>query len=218
MGLSIAYQFAFRGTKTELLGRLKRLREEFRRLPVCSVEEIVEIEHASVAFGPEGRDIPFIQRQLGIAMLFTQLGTPVSNQGRESWRRHMDRIGRSGNGFSFCVDVDEGCEYFQVILGRLGRGRLWYGIRTTKTQYAKRFVESHLIVIRMLELCRDAGILRRVCDDGRYWETRDLAVLAERLNASEEMLKVVAAALTMGARIRVLDCRVAGNRHTASNN
>lgn len=213
MGLSIAYHFAFRGTKTELLGRLRRLREEFQRLPVCSVGEIVEIERASLAFGPEGRNVPFIQRQLGIAMLFTQIGTPVSNRSRESWRRHTDRIGRSGNGFSFCVDVEEGCEHFQLILGRLGRSRVWYGIRTTKTQYAKRFVESHLTVIRMLELCREAGILRNVSDDGRYWETRDLAVLAERLNASQEMFKTVAAALQAGARIHGFTCRVAGDRH-----
>lgn len=163
MGLSIAYHFEFQGTKDELMRRLKRLREEFQRLPVRSVGDIVE-------------------------------------------------IGRLGNGVSFLVDIKEGCEHFQVIMGRLGRGRTWHGVRTTKTQYAKRFVESHLTVIRMLELCQEVGILGRVSDDGHYWETRDLAVLAERLNASEEMLRVVAAALTTGARIRGLDCHVADSR------
>jgi hypothetical protein len=121
----------------------------------------------------------------------------------------MDRIVRSGNGVSLRVDVDQGCEHFHVLLGRLGRGRVWYGVRFTKTQYAERFVGAHLAVIRMLEMCDEAGILGRVRDEGRYWETRDLAVLAENLNASTEMLKAVAGALKIGAKQRGLDSRAA---------
>ena len=209
MGLSIAYHFEARGTKRDLHGKLAWLKDQFQKLPVGSVGDVVEIERAALPFGDDGRRARFEQKQLGLAMLFARLDVPTSNRKPEFWPDRMDRIVRSGNGLSLTVDVGEGCEYFHVLLGRLGRGRVWYGARCTKTQYAERFADAHLTVIRMLELCDQAGILRRVCDDGRYWETRDLAVLAENLNASTEMLKAVTSALKMGAKQRGLDSRAA---------
>lgn len=58
-----------------------------------------------------------------------------------------------------------------------------------------------------------AGILGRVRDEGRYWESRDLAMLAENLNASTETLKAVASALKMGATQRGLESRAAIERY-----
>ena len=47
MGLTVHYRFAFRGRKTELLRKLEGLRARFLDLPVRSVEEVVDISHAS---------------------------------------------------------------------------------------------------------------------------------------------------------------------------
>ena len=118
----------------------------------------------------------------------------------ESQRRRQERIARSGNGFSLRVDVGEGCEHFTVTLGRLGNGRLWRGARFTKTQYAEHFVDAHLAVVRMLDLCKEAGILKSVHDEGEFWETRDLAVLAKNINESTATIQAITGALRGPAR------------------
>ena len=114
-------------------------------------------------------------------------------------RRHEERIAQSGNGFSLYVDVGEGCETFEVMLGRFGNGKIWRGLRFTKTQYAEHFVSCHLAVIKMLDLCKEAGILKSVEDEGHYYETRSLEVLAENINYHTGMLKAISKALTAPA-------------------
>jgi len=109
-------------------------------------------------------------------------------------RRRTQKILRSGNGLSLKVDVGEGCERFAVMLGRFGKGRLWRGARFTKTQYATRFVACHLTVIRMLDICDEAGILESVRDEGQFWETRDLEELARNINLSTDLIRAAAGA------------------------
>ncbi len=108
------------------------------------------------------------------------------------WKRRKEKVLNSGNGLALKVDIGEGCEPFEVMLGRFGKGRLWKGARFTKTQYATRFVASHLTVIRMLDLCGEAGILESVTDEGRFYETRDLEELARNINASTDMIRAAA--------------------------
>lgn len=126
----------------------------------------------------------------------------LEHEAKAICRRRTERIARSGNGLTLKVDVGEGCERFTVTLGRLGNGRLWRGARFTKTQYAEHFVPTHLAVIRMLDLCKEAGILKSVNDEGHYWETRDLEVLAKNINASTDMVRAVAGMLADPARER----------------
>ena len=108
-------------------------------------------------------------------------------------RRRTQKILCSGNGLTLKVDVGEGCEWFVVMLGRFGKGRLWRGSRFTKTQYADHFVPCHLAVVRMLDLCNEAGILKSVRDEGRFYETRDIEELARNINASTDMIRAAAA-------------------------
>ncbi len=64
----------------------------------------------------------------------------------------------------------------------------------SKTQYADHFVPCHLAVVRMLDLCNEAGILKSVRDEGRYWETRDLEELARNINLSTDLIRAAAGA------------------------
>ena len=48
----------------------------------------------------------------------------------------------------------------------------------------------------MLDLCKEAGILKSVEDEGHYYETRSLEVLAENINAHTDSLRMIAKALT----------------------
>jgi len=117
------------------------------------------------------------------------------------WERRQERVLALGNGLYLGVDVGEGCEFFGVMLGRLGRGRLWRGVQFTKTQYAVPFLDCHLAVVRMLDLCRRAGILKEVDDEGGYWEARSAEELARNLNASTRMIKAVASVLKRAAEL-----------------
>ena len=119
---------------------------------------------------------------------------------------------RSGNGVTLDVDVGPGCEYFRVTLARLGTGRLWRGMRCTKTQYAEHFVDAHLAVISMLDLCSEAGVLKCVSDEGGYWETRDLDVLARNINASTDMIRMMSEAFKTVGHQRGLEVDSAVDR------
>ena len=110
-------------------------------------------------------------------------------------KRLQKRILHSGNGYSLPVEVGDGCEWFEINIGRIGNADKWRGSSFTKTQYAQDFVKSHLSVITMLDLCKDTGILNEVYDEGRYWETRDLKVLAEEINTSSLSIKALLEAL-----------------------
>ena len=125
-------------------------------------------------------------------------------QAEEGHKKLVERIAKSANGFCLKVNVDGGCDWFRVMLGRFGKSRLWHGAWFTKTQYAEHFVEAHLAVIKLLDLCKEAGILENVKDEGGYWESRDLEVLAKNINISTETIRSVAGALGDAARKRGL--------------
>ena len=101
----------------------------------------------------------------------------------------QSKILSSGNGYILPVDVGEGCEWFDIQIGRIGNSKEWRGYGFTKTQYAEDFVHCHLVVIKMLDLCKEAGILKSVSDEGNYWNTRDLKVLADEINNYTLLIK-----------------------------
>jgi len=101
----------------------------------------------------------------------------------------QSKILSSGNGFILPVDVGEGCDWFDIQIGRIGNSKKWRGGSFTKTQYAEDFVHSHLAVIKMLDLCKEAGILKSVSDEGNFWKTRDLKVLADEINNYTLLIK-----------------------------
>jgi hypothetical protein len=119
----------------------------------------------------------------------------LQNEANEICRRRHKRIAQSGNGLVLRVAVGEGCEDFTLMFGRLGNGRLWRGRGFTKTQYALHFVDAHLAVVRMLDLCKEAGILKSAHDEGQYFETRDLEVLAKNINLSTETIQAITRAM-----------------------
>ena len=85
----------------------------------------------------------------------------------------------------------EECDTTNLVLARYPGEEGWSGQGNTKTQYAVHFVESHLLVIAALDACKAAGILKEVEDEGGFWGTRDLKVLARNINASTDMIRRV---------------------------
>lgn len=202
MGLKIGYWFEFRGSKPELVGKIQELKARFQELPVTSVGDIVEIEHAHTTFDTNrGEKRPYLEALLGNSMALADFSTSMS---KRAFTDRVERVNETGNGLALTVDVGEGCEYFQILLGRFGEGETWYGGCTTKTQYAEHFIPCHLTVIAMLDLCKETGILKKATDDGEYWETRDLNVLGKNMNISTDRIRAIVAALKNSKEGRVL--------------
>jgi len=118
----------------------------------------------------------------------------LQEQARSVCRRREERIKREGNGVMLRVDVGEGCEYFVIMLGRFGESNLWRGVRYTKTQYAEHFVTCHTTVIKMLDLCKEAGILKSVHDEGGFYESRSMERLAKNINESTDTIRAITSA------------------------
>ena len=228
MGLTVNYDFEFRGGKRALMEKLAMLKARFKDLPVKAVSKVVEIEHASIEFGyGKYRGARLDQHELGFMMMCNYFEDSVANKAldkiinriggtvmveklspRERRRyfrlhaevseinkRRADRIKRSGNGLGLRVDVGAGCEYFTVMLGRMGNGNVWRGGRFTKTQYAEHFLTCHLAVIEMLDMCKETGILKSVYDEGDFWKSRDVEKLARNINSSTDKLRAISGML-----------------------
>jgi hypothetical protein len=189
---------AFKGTKQELTARLKKLRSQFTALPVASVGKILDIKRARIEFGyGKHKGSRYHECEFGLMMSFCRelfiSKHPVGSD--EAYDERVEAIKTSGNGIGFHVEVDPGCEYFTVMLGRYGDSDVWQGTGFTKTQYAKHFVDAHLAVVKMLDLCKEAGILASASDEGEFYEKRDLAILAKNINASTDLIRSITAGM-----------------------
>jgi hypothetical protein len=198
MGLTCHYQFSFKGTKRELLAILRKLREKFKTLPVGSVGEVLDLKRAHFEMGwGKYKGILQEEHRLGFMMSCMRefFVSKYPEESDEAWKERIAAIKKSGNGVGFHVGVDEGCEPFTVILARYGNSDVWQGWGFTKTQYAAHFVDAHLAVVKMLDLCKEAGILASASDEGEFYETRDLAVLAKNINASTDLIRSITAGM-----------------------
>ncbi|GAH70053.1 unnamed protein product, partial [marine sediment metagenome] len=62
----------------------------------------------------------------------------------------------------------------------------WHWSSFCKTQYAmqgglKHFLKCHLTVIKMLDFAKELCIVKRVSDDGEYWEKRSVQDLVKEI-------------------------------------
>jgi len=91
-------------------------------------------------------------------------------------------------GYGFIIDIGEGCAPMNIALTRLKGERIFKGKAFCKDRYAEDFIKCHLLIISILDICKEEGILKNVDDEGGYWNTRDLSILAENINASTMVL------------------------------
>ena len=69
-----------------------------------------------------------------------------------------------------------------------------------KTQYAEEFVQCHLLIIKLLDILKEKGFEVEVVDEGGYWETRDMKVLAKNLNESTSSILAIGDMIKSGAQ------------------
>ena len=172
MGTTIHYKMSFTGTKDALVERLKSLRKLFGERPVMSIGRLLDIRRAEIKQG-FGRLKGMRYHECELGMIMTFVKDIFEDQWKNKTLKYEEReqaIRESGNGIGFHVDVDRGCEYFRVMLGRLGESEHWRGQGFTKTCYARDFEKAHGAVLQMLRMCEETGILESVYDEAGQWE------------------------------------------------
>jgi hypothetical protein len=188
MGLTIHYTIDFKGTVKQLQQKLEKIRQVCRDLPFEEVGEvkivritqkIIDLWNYYQQSGHERRttieERDKAMEELGLtSWQMVELG-----EWREEGNRHW-KVQKPTTVVSLCLWPGEGCENAELNFQRI-RGK--FICRSfCKTQYAEQFVKCHLLVIKLLDILKEEGFKVDCRDEGNYYETRDLKILAKNIN------------------------------------
>lgn len=184
MGLTIHYDFEFKGTPKEALSKLESIRNIAMDLPFKEVGDLWEldysknfnddIENKRIA-GKDSESYRWAKIQYGPKYSEGLIGKLDVSQFK---------------GWVFTVWTGKGCEPTNIGLKSRDNAH-WFGCAFTKTQYAEQFVRCHLLVVSILDVCKKFGILKNVSDEGEYYETRDLSMLGDNINESTKFIQQI---------------------------
>ena len=195
MGLTIHYNISFKGSADQLLSKLQTIRNQCLDLPFEEVDEIEHLHYGKKEFQCY-QDIE--QR------------TRYPNNTPERMEKAQNLYKAMGIDREIMINYDvyhrqkrfspveavkwglwagQGCEGSNF---NFFKKKTWWKCHSfTKTQYAEQFVRCHLLVIKILDLFKEQGFTVQVNDEGNYWKTRDLKVLAKEINDYTTLLKTV---------------------------
>ena len=191
MGLTIHYTVEFQGTARQLQTKLEQIKSACLDLPFEEAGEIkcvkitrnhIEIFkwlQAMLSHPNNGRD-NLKMRDLIMDMLGVQTWQMMElgiwhHEGNRSRQEY-----KPTEIVSLALWPGEGCESCDLNFYKRGKVFVCHGF--CKTQYATRFVDCHLLVIKLLDMLQETGFKLDVRDEGNYWETRDLSVLGKDIN------------------------------------
>lgn len=190
MGLAINYNVDFEGSKNELIRSMEAFRNFCLDLPFAKIGKVISTEvtqehidafiemQSRRADGGSGKYEPNVPEQP-----FEEVEAIIDYIIKQPCP--LNKIEPASIVF-FKLWAGEGCE--QTTFPFKQKDIKWACSSFTKTQYAIEFVKCHLLVIRALEYLKDNGFTIDVFDEGKYWETKDLKVLAEQINRYTSLL------------------------------
>lgn len=196
MGLTIHYTIEFSGTRKELISKLDTIRNKCLDYPFAEVNDIlskkITKQHIDIfnwlqdqCYYPNNDFNNIKMRDLILEMIGTNtwemitLGETIFDE-KDGKIVSMRTVKRPTTLVSMNIYPGKGCENCNVQFEK--RGKKWICEGFCKTQYAENFVQSHLLVISLLDMFVENKFKVDVRDEGEYWETRDLKVLAENIN------------------------------------
>jgi len=197
MGLTIHWKFRFEGNKEEAKSILLSIREKLADWPLAELSPLWELDYSKDFNDDEENKSKAGDGLNDYRWAKIQYQPPdicrKGKDGMRTWSR--SNIYPKYKGWVFMAWAGEGCEPTNI--GLISHsGKLWRGHAFTKTQYAEDFVKCHLLVIKILDLCKIAGIVKSVHDEGDYWETRDLTKLAKNINDSTAFISQISCILS----------------------
>jgi hypothetical protein len=200
MGLTIHYTVEFDGTKKQLQKKLEKIQQTCRDLPF---EEVREVETVRIT-----KDIikiwNFLQEMItypnnsidNMAMrdlIMEKLGVSTWKMVElGEWKQECNarwKVTRPTTMVSLYLWPGEGCESLEFNFQRINGKFVCKSC--CKTQYAEQFVKCHLLVIQLLDMLKAEGFDVDVYDEGGFWETRDIKVLAKNINESTALISAV---------------------------
>jgi len=194
MGLTINYDITFSGNRKDLQQKLEKIRQKCLDLPFYEVGEVETKKITQEAINV------FHQLQ---AESFYPNNTTENLKRRDDILRARFNLDvwdflAVNNKPSIIVDLfllaGTGCEGTSLIFVRRGNKYKCSGF--TKTQYAEKFVGSHFLIIHLFDMIKEMEEFKvDVRDEGEYWETRDLRILAKNINDYTGMLKSISGVL-----------------------
>lgn len=191
MGITIHYEFKFKGTPEQALEKLKKVRNTALDLPFEKVKEIWELDY-SKGFNDDTEN----KRAVGDDTE-SYRWAKIQYEQRGKWKNNAlisDPNTKLYKGWVFTAWSGAGCEPTNIGLVSYDNMN-WSGGAFTKTQYAEQFVRCHLLIVSILDVCKMIGILKSVSDEGEYYETRNLSVLGGNINQSTEFIQAIAGKL-----------------------
>jgi len=204
MGLTIHYTIGYKGTADQLLSKLNTIRSQCLDLPV---EEVREIEHVhyrkeDLQFYFDTEKKTFYPNNTTKAMQAAEKAYQQKGLDREVLIDlqvfHRITKPQAVELLKWSVWAGKGCEGTAFHFVR--QKKTWKCISFTKTPHAEQFVKCHLLVIQVLDLFKEQGFTVKVKDEGKYWETRDLSVLAENINDYTDLLKTLFGSISKQAK------------------
>ena len=198
MGLTIHWTLkAARVTRDQAKAKIEELRQRALDLPFQSVSDLVEFRGKACARSEKDPD--------NIRWLKMQVTEPIryeiGNQTHEAMIQPTHVIAFNVFPGQGCEDANFGlCRYPKSVdeFGRTIYPGLngWTWTSFCKTQYAsnptcgdiQNFLRCHLSIIKLLDHAKELGILKRVSDEGDYWEKRDVKALVEEVAEWNSMI------------------------------
>lgn len=208
MGLTIHYEFEFKGTNEQLLKKIEALRADFLTLDVEKLSPIWEVDPRRF------NDTDYVNSMYSKNAGWLRWW--MINSANKGYKKHEER-GRTyyqpipnTNATGFSVAIMRGCEPFQVTFSCKNiesKGvKKWWGKVFTKTQYAEHFIKAHALVCEMLDRMKAIGITVHVSDEGDFYETgesnqeRDFGALGASFDEYELLIRGMTKALKKVAK------------------
>jgi len=210
MGLTINWNIEFNGTAKQLHAKLEKIRQKCMDLPFEDVDEVETITITQKMIDtydnlqkkytyPNNTDENLAKRdkeleKLGISTWrMIEAGEVMHEEGG------IRRETKPTTMVSLYLWPGKGCESSELNFCK--RGEKFVCKSFCKTQYAEHFVQCHLLVIQLLDLLKaEDFIMENVHDEGGFWETKDISVLAKNINESTAMISSILGGLQSAAK------------------
>lgn len=209
MGLSVCYEFRFRGDAAAARDLLQQLRNFAVQLPVESVSEITEWREG------ESVDDDDVEAVRWLQLFGTQYGQKRLRDGNDVWidipPRHVlvfaihpaagaetAQIGLAAH--PACVEYHDHGETLLIETDLAGQ---YSWAQCCKTQYAgllqnggvENFLRAHLSLVDLLDQAAALGLDVRVADDSGFWDDRDRDKLRQQLGSWNGLVAALAGQL-----------------------
>jgi hypothetical protein len=199
MGLTIHYKAKFQGTKKQLVNKLTEIHSNCLDKPFEEVSEIKSITITKEIIDtyhfwqdyctyPNNSTENLKKRDKALEELGADIGLVIN--------LHVgDNLTENRQVVVFDTWAGEGCENTELFFVKNKTNNTWYAESFCKTQYAEHFIRCHLLVIELFDMLKENDFDVVVDDEGEYWETRSLEILAKSLNDYTGLLLAISDSL-----------------------